>query len=143
MIVPSSQLEAMAVMKGEGRLRGTVKFYSIPGGTLLAADVTGLPKNERGAFFLQIHEDACTKERLAGPTGQKAPEGTHDAFSAGCELPLLNMEGRAFLAVETDRFFVADVVGHNVAVHGGVAPFRAQPPGKAGKKIASGVVRWV
>ena len=144
MIVPSSQLEAMAVLKGEGKLRGTVKFYSIPGGSLLAAEVTGLPKNESGFFSLHIHEGtACTGEGFSDTRGHYDPEGKPHPLHPGDLPPLLNMDGRAFLAVETDRFFVADVVGRTVVVHGAADDFRTQPSGDPGEKIACGVIRWV
>ena len=144
MIIPSSQLEAMAVLKGKGKLWGTVKFYSVPGGTLLAAEVTGLPENGSGFFAIHIHEGgSCEGEGFSGSKGHYDPEGEKHPMHAG-DLPvLLNMGGRAFLAVETDRFFVEDVIGRTAVLHGGTDDFRSQPSGNAGEKIACGVIRWV
>lgn len=143
MIIPSSQLEAMAILKGEGKLRGTAKFYSVPGGTLVAAEMTGLPK-EGGFFALHIHQgSSCAGAGFADTGGHFDPEGNPHPGHAGDLPPLLAMNGRAFLAVETDRFFVADVVGRTVVLHSGPDDFRTQPAGAAGEKIACGVIRWV
>lgn len=144
MIIPSSQLEAMAILKGQGRLRGTVKFYSIPGGALVAAEVTGLPENESGFHALHIHEgESCGGEGFADTMGHFNPEGNPHPRHAGDLPPLMNMDGRAFLAVQTNRFFVADVVGRTVVVHSGADDFQTQPAGNAGEKIACGIIRWV
>ena len=144
MIVPSSQLEAMAVLKGKGRLWGTVKFYSVPGGTLLAVEVNGLPENGSGFFAIHIHEgDSCEGEGFAGSKGHYNPEGKEHPLHAGDLPPLLNMGGRAFLAVETDRFFVESVIGRIAVLHGGADDFHSQPSGNPGEKIACGVIRWV
>jgi len=144
MIVPSSQLEAMAVLKGKGKLRGTVKFYSVPGGSLVAVEATGLPENGSGFFALHIHEGSnCGGENYADSLGHYDPEGSSHPHHAGDLPPLLNIGGRAFLAVETDRFFVGDVVGYTAVLHGGPDDFRTQPAGAAGEKIACGEIRWI
>lgn len=144
MIIPSSQLEAMAILKGKGRLRGTVKFYSVPGGALVAAEVTGLPENGSGFFAIHIHDgDNCAGEGFSGSRSHYNPEGTAHPQHAGDLPPLLNMGGRAFLAVETDRFFVENVVGCTAVLHAETDDFHSQPSGNAGEKIACGVIRWV
>lgn len=144
MIVPSSQLEAMAVLKGEGKLRGTVKFYSVPGGTLLAVEVSGLPDNDSGFFALHIHQGgSCAGKGFPETLGHYDPEGNAHPLHAGDLPPLLNMGGRAFLAVETDRFFVEEVVGRTAVLHGKTDDFHTQPSGNAGEKIACGVIRWI
>ena len=143
MIIPSSQLEAMAVLKGKEGLRGTVKFYSVPGGTLVAVEATGLPKTESGFFALHIHEgEDCGGEDFADSLGHFNPEGKEHPMHAGDLPPLLSMNGRAFLAVETERFRVEDVVGHKAVIHMNPDDFHTQPAGNSGKKIACGVIRW-
>lgn len=144
MIVPSSQLEAMAVLKGKGKLRGTVKLYSVPGGSLVAVEATGLPENGSGFFALHIHEGGnCEGEAFANTLGHYNPEDKEHPNHAGDLPPLLNMGGRAFLAVETDRFFVEEVIGRTAVLHSRPDDFRSQPAGNAGEKIACGVIRWV
>lgn len=144
MIVPSSQLEAMAVLKGKGKLRGTVKLYSVPGGSLVAVEATGLPESGSGFFALHIHEGgSCGGEDFADSGRHYNPENVPHPGHAGDLPPLLNMGGRAFLAVETDRFFVEDVIGRTAVLHSRSDDFRTQPAGDAGEKIACGVIRWV
>ena len=143
MIIPSSQLEAIAVIKGEGQLWGTAKFYTVPGGLLMVTEVSGLPETESGFLALHIHEGkSCAGEGFGetkghyNPTGQPHPEHTGDLP------PLLNVGGRALLAVETDRFFLEEIIGRTVVIHGGPDDLHSQPAGNAGQKIACGVIRW-
>lgn len=144
MIVPSSQLEAMAILKGEGKLRGTAKFYSVPGGTLFAVEATGLPENDSGFFALHIHQGgSCGGKDFEETLGHFNPEGSLHPWHAGDLPPLLDAGGRAFLAVETDRFQVAEVVGRTVVIHSGADDFLTQPAGNAGAKIACGVIQWI
>ena len=144
MIIPSSQLEAMAILKGKGKLRGTVKFYSVPGGALVAAEVTGLPEKDAEFLALHIHEgQSCGGETFADSQGHYNPDNTAHPEHAGDLPPLLNMGGRAFLAVETDRFFVEDVIDHTAVLHRRPDDFRTQPAGDSGEKIACGVIHWV
>ena len=144
LIIPSSQLEAMAILRGKGKLRGTVKLYSVPGGSLVAAEVTGLPENDSGFFALHFHEgESCTGEDFGDTLGHYNPGNKPHPHHAGDLLPLLNMGGRAFLAVETDRFFVEEVVGRTAVVHNGADDFRTQPAGDSGEKIACGVIHWI
>lgn len=143
MIIPSSQLEAMAVLKGKGKLRGTVKFYSVPGGSLVAVEATGLPE-EGGFLALHIHEgSSCGGKEFADALGHFNPEGADHPDHAGDLPPLLNMGGRAFLAVETNRFFVEDVIEHTAVLHSQPDDFRTQPAGDSGEKIACGIICWV
>ena len=139
MVIPSGPLEALACVKGEGKLRGTVKFYSVPHGTLLVAEVTGLPRSDSGFFALHIHEgERCTGKDFADTGGHFNPDGEAHPRHAGDLPPLLSRNGRAFLAVETDRFFVQEVIGRTVVIHGGADDFYTQPAGNAGRKIGCG-----
>lgn len=142
MIIPSGQLEAIASLKGAGELRGTVKFYPVPCATLVVAEITGLPENENGFFALHIHEgDNCGGADFANTGGHYNPAGEQHPKHAGDLPPLLSENGRAFLAVETERFLIEDVIGRTVVIHSGSDDFRTQPAGNSGRKIACGVIR--
>ena len=55
MRIPSANPQAIACIRGGAdapKLRGTVRFSAIPGGTLVTAEVTGLPENDTGFFCL-------------------------------------------------------------------------------------------
>ena len=129
-------------MRGEGNLKGTVKFYPVNCGTLVVAEVTGLPKSETGFFALHIHEgERCSGVGFADTLGHFNPTGAEHPRHAGDLPPLLSQNGRAFLAVETNRFSVWEIIGRTVVIHSGADDFHTQPAGNAGNKIACGVIR--
>lgn len=142
MVVPSGPLAAIASIKGENGLRGTVKFYPVDCGTLIAADLTGLPESESGFFALHIHEGKnCTGEGFPNTGGHYNPEDTPHPRHAGDLPPLLSENGRAFLATRTGRFAVWDVIGKTVVIHSGPDDFHSQPAGNAGEKIGCGEIK--
>ena len=125
-------------------IRGTVKFHSRCGGTLITADLCGLPETETNFFAFHIHEGSdCGGESFADSKGHYNPRDVLHPSHAGDLPPLLSMAGRAFLAVETGRFTPCEVVGRTVVIHGSTDDFYTQPAGNAGKKIACGVIRRV
>lgn len=141
MIIPSGPLMAVAVIKGEGNLQGTVKFYPVPCGTLVTAEITGLPENESGFFALHIHEGSrCTGTGFADSGTHFMNGKERHPMHAGDLPPLLSKNGRAFLAVETNRFEIQEILGRTVVIHSGVDDFRTQPSGNAGRKIGCGKI---
>lgn len=141
MVIASGPMAAMACVKGEGNLRGTVKFYPVECGTLLLAEITGLPKNDTGFFALHIHEgESCTGAGFADTLGHYNPGRELHPRHAGDLPPLLSQNGRALLAVETNRFQVWDILGRTVVIHSGADDFHSQPAGNAGTKIGCGKI---
>ncbi len=130
MVIPSGPLAAMACLKGEGELRGTVKFFPVNCGTLIAAEVSGLPDNENGFFWLHIHEGQAFADSLEA----------HPRH-AGDLPPLRSEDGRAFLAVRTGRINVWEVIGKTVAIHRQAEDRRSRPVEEAGERIAWGVIK--
>lgn len=142
MMIPTGQPGALACVQGEGNLRGTVKFYETCCGVLVVAQIQGLPKNDSGFFALHIHEGgSCGGEGFSETLGHYDPTDAPHPRHAGDLPPLLAQNGRAFLAVQTDRFRVRDIIGHTVVIHSGADDFHTQPAGNAGSKIACGVIR--
>ncbi len=122
-------------------LTGTVRFYQLPGGVLVEAEVMGLPNNGSGFFGFHIHEGAdCSGTDFATTgghfSGKYAPHPQH----AGDLPPLLSCNGRAYMAVMTDRFSIREVLGRTVVIHGSPDDFKTQPSGDAGRKIACGAI---
>lgn len=141
MVIAGGPMAAMACVKGEGNLRGTVKFYPVECGTLLLAEITGLPKNDTGFFALHIHEgESCTGAGFADTLGHYNPGRELHPRHAGELPPLLSQNGRALLAVETNRFQVWDILGRTVVIHSGADDFHSQPAGNAGTKIGCGKI---
>lgn len=137
--------DALAIITGSGSLRGNVQFFIHTGSVLIIADLRGLPENDSGFFALHIHEGECCGDEGYAETGPHynpgdAPHPRH----AGDLPPLLSMKnGRVFLAVETDRFSLEDVIGRTVVIHSGPDDFASQPSGNAGEKIGCGVIRKI
>ena len=132
---------AFARVKGAG-ISGEVYFYPQPGGMLVTAEVEGLPTSQSGFFAFHIHEGGdCGGEGFADTRGHFNPGKTEHPRHAGDLPPLLSNDGKAFLAVQTDRFRPEDVIGRTVVIHESPDDFHTQPAGNAGKKIACGVIR--
>lgn len=144
MVIPSGPLAALACLKGEGVLRGIVKFYPVNCGTLISAEITGLPKEGTGFFALHIHEGgSCGGKGFSDTGAHFNPGEVSHPQHAGDLPPLLSENGRAFLVVETGRFCVWEVIGRTVVIHSGADDFHSQPAGNAGEKIACGVIKRV
>ncbi len=142
-----NDFQASAVIRGGQEapdLSGVARFFQRSDGVLVTIRVTGLPAENPGGFFgLHIHGGSgCAGENFAGTGGHFNPAGTPHPAHAGDLPPLLSCGGRAYLAVLTDRFTVADIIGRTVVIHGGSDDFRSQPAGDAGTKIACGVIKW-
>ena len=138
--------DAVALISGgtdAPRLNGMVKFYQKGRDVLVVADILGLPRNNSAGFFgLHIHEGrACTGAAFADTKGHYDTAGAPHPAHAGDLPPLLSREGRAWLAVLTDRFQVSDIIGRTVVIHSGPDDFRTQPAGNAGTKIACGIIK--
>lgn len=128
--------EAYAKIKGNGKypdLKGTISFYGVHGGTIVVAEVTGLPKQSEhmdSAFHgFHIHE-----EEHYNPTN--AQHSNH----AGDLPPLLANHGVVFSAFYTERFYPEDVLGKMIAIHEKPDDFKTQPSGDSGEMIASGKI---
>ena len=123
-------------------LKGSVKFYQLPGGVLVEAELTGLPSQPSSGFFaFHIHEKGdCWDQGFPNTGGHYDPSGRPHPFHTGDLPPLLSCGGRAYLAVITGRFCVKDVIGRAVVIHAGPDDLHSQPAGNAGAKIGCGVI---
>lgn len=123
-------------------LKGSVKFYQLPGGVLVETELTGLPSQPPSGFFaFHIHEKGdCSGEGFPNTGGHYDPESRPHPFHAGDLPPLLSCKGRAYLAVITGRFCVKDVIGRSVVIHAGPDDLHTQPAGNAGAKIGCGAI---
>ncbi len=144
MMVETGNPAAVAWIRGEGRLKGSVKFYPIAGGTQVVAEILGLPASPTGFFALHIHEGGnCGGKDFADSGGHLNPDGSPHPQHMGDLSPLLSRNGRAWLAVETGRFTPLEVLGRTVVIHSGPDDFHTQPAGNSGSKIGCGVIRPV
>lgn len=141
----SNRTGAVAHVRGDGanpRLRGSVRFLPHRDGTLVVAQISGLPETKTGFFGFHIHEGAsCGGLGFAETKGHLNPENREHPQHAGDLPPLMSASGNAFLSVLTDRFCVSDVIGKTVVIHSGPDDFTSQPAGNAGTKIACGQIQ--
>ena len=147
-----NQPAAYAEIKGSQAhptIHGLVTFYGFERGTIVLADIFGLPKSEKpcgGHFFgFHIHEgDSC------GSNGENAfvqagahynPEKCMHPYHAG-DMPVLEAaEGRAWMAFYTERFLPSQIRGRTVIIHDMPDDYRTQPAGDAGERIACGEIK--
>lgn len=123
-------------------LTGIVKFYQMPAGVIVEAQVTGLPGNGTGIYGFHIHEGGvCGGNNFPATGGHYNPQSKPHPAHAGDLPPLFSYGGRAWFSVMTDRFSVPDIIGRTVVIHSRPDDFRTQPAGDAGDKIACGVIR--
>lgn len=130
-------------------IHGRVTFYEVFGGTVVMAEIYGLPDEDNedaGHFFgFHIHEgDSCTgdaSDPLKDTGGHYNPEGWDHPEHAGDLPSLLSTRGAAWIAVYTGRIHPEDVIGKTVVIHLLPDDFHTQPSGDSGEKIACGVIR--
>ena len=144
-MVGNEHAAAIACMRGGDaypNLRGTVRFIPRKNGTLVVAEIRGLPSTDTGFFAFHIHEDGdCSGIGFPNTGSHYNPDSQDHPLHAGDLPPLLSNGGAAYLAVMTDRFRIKDVIGRTVVIHSGPDDFKTQPAGSAGNKIACGVIR--
>lgn len=129
-------------------ISGMVYFYQINGGTLLVAEIYGLPVRQGDSvspvFGFHIHEgNSCTgdtQDPFADTKGHYNPRKKEHPYHAGDLPPLFGNGGFAWMMVFTDRFYVREVVGRTVVIHSHPDDFKSQPSGDSGAKIACGVI---
>lgn len=124
-------------------ITGSVRFYQVPAGTLVAVQVFGLPSTGEPCrpkiFAIHIHEGAsCSGFRFADTMGHYNPKNCDHPYHAGDMPPLFGNNGFAYSVFLTGRFSVDEVVGKTVVIHQGLDDFTSQPAGNAGEKIACG-----
>lgn len=147
--------EAYAQVKGSEKypeIQGRVYFFEVYGGTIVMAEIYGLPDEEaqdEGRFFaFHIHEGGECKGNGQDPfadTGMHYnPQNTEHPEHAGDLPPLLSTHGAAWNAVYTGRFYPDDIVGRTVIIHSSPDDFKTQPSGNSGEKIARGEIKeWM
>ncbi len=156
---PSDTGEAVAYIKG-GPLApdifGIVIFRNVPGGTLVSADITGLPSyrpaegghDPVGPHGFHIHEKGCCQtgdpdDPFQAAGGHWNPDDQPHGNHAGDFPVLFSNRGRSMMTFFTDRFRVWDIIGRAVIIHQNPDDYRTQPAGDAGKRLACGVIRPV
>ncbi len=140
---------ARALLRGDAALpglMGEVLFSPYGRGTLVTARAVGLPTPGFLGFHIHERGDCSTGGDVpfSGAGGHYDPHGVNHPWHSGDLPPLLSSaDGVAVMAVYTDRFRPADVVGRAVVVHGKPDDFRSQPAGDSGRRLACGVIKEI
>ena len=136
---------AEAIIRGGNEypeLTGKIKFYQKRNAVLVVADIQGLPQTSTGFFGFHIHEGkSCGGTNFEETKGHYNPTNVPHPIHAGDLPPLMRCNGGAYLAVATDRFRIAEIIGRTVVIHNMPDDFISQPAGNAGTKIACGIIR--
>ncbi|NLY43291.1 MAG: superoxide dismutase family protein [Clostridiaceae bacterium] len=156
-LIPYPCTTAVAYVTGgplAPQIRGIVYFFSVPGGTQVMAEISGLPdyrpaqggNKPIGPHGFHIHEygncevgDPEDPFQVAGGhwNPDQQPHGNH----AG-DLPVLfSNNGYARICFFTNRFKPQDVIGKSIIIHQNPDDYRSQPAGDAGKRLACGIIR--
>jgi len=131
-------------------IRGTVRFYPAPGGSIVETSVEGLPAMslptatpQVGPFAYHIHEgSACGSDQgptaFSGAGGHYNPTNQPHPLEAGDMPVLFPNDGLTYSRVFTSRFQPADVVGRTVMIHQSPDDYRT--PTAGGMRIACGPI---
>lgn len=127
-------------------IQGNVYFYGMYKGTLVVAEIYGLPNTEENGNFygFHIHEGKnCTgnqEDSFKNTGGHYNLEKLEHPKHKGDLPPILSNDGIAWSAVYTERFYPEEIVGKTIVVHDMADDFKTQPSGNSGKKIACGEI---
>lgn len=130
-------------------IRGQVRFFQTGHGTLVAAEIFGLPGKcsccQDGIFAFHIHEGALCTGNCQDPFAQAMshynPGSCDHPYHAGDLPPLFGNDGYAFSVFLTDRFTACEIIGRTILIHSEPDDFTTQPSGNSGSKIACGVIK--
>ena len=130
------QPQTVAIVTGSEAypaIYGVSRFYPMQNGTLVYADVDGLPSagNKCSQEFFGFHIHA----------GESCTGNAADPFADA--RAHFNPEGKSISVFLTNRFTVSVVIGKAIIIHGKSDDFTTQPSGNAGQKIACGIIRPV
>ena len=141
--------DAWAILKSSTpypQISGNVRFYEVPYGVLVVAEVHGLPfcDGESSFFGFHIHEGSSCTGDVGDPLRRVGmhynPRQASHPSHAGDLPPLLGAGGNAFSVFLTDRFRIDETIGRTVIIHSSPDDFTTQPAGGAGTKIACGEI---
>ena len=163
-----SDPSAYAIIRGSEEfpeIQGTMYIYDMPEGCVVMLEAVGLPDvnmrildipgseasqpchiNNSRFFGLHIHEGSrCDRtapraESFSAAGGHFNPGKCPHPDHAGDLPPILSSNGYAWLAVYTERFTSAELIGRTVIIHEMPDDFRSQPAGDAGRRIACGAI---
>lgn len=143
-LIGSKTPMAIAYVKGGKnyeKIKGSVKFYSIPEGTVVVSEIFNLPETETNFFAQHIHENGTCEGDFSSAGEHYNPAGVEHPCHAGDLPPLLSNQGYAWMALLDNRFKLNDIIGKSYIIHDCPDDFHTQPSGNSGTRIACGVIQ--
>lgn len=146
--------QAMAKISGSiyfPDISGTVSFRKTTFGTLVTADIKGLPFSYEPCasrfFGFHIHEGAvCLPPDGDAFSQTKSHYNPYDCLHpdhSGDLPPLLGNNGYSFQIFLTNSFDTEEIIGKTVVIHSAADDFTTQPSGNSGEKIACGEIKKI
>ena len=116
-------------------IEGYVLFFEIWEGTLVVADITGLPTENINCsphfFGFHVHDKDVHYN----------PEQCLHPSHAGDMPPLLGKNGFAWQMFYTGYFKPSEIIGKTAVIHSHQDDFTSQPSGNSGNMIAVGLIQ--
>ena len=147
--------DAIAELTGSNlapEVHGTVKFFKVPDGTWVQAEVFGLPEfkeksgtePQTGPFAFHIHQNgSCGSvfgdSPFSAAGGHWNPDGEPHGNHAGDFPVLFSNGGTAKMLFFFFFFFPEDVIGRSVIIHNSPDDY-TMPPSPQNKRIACGTI---
>src|SRR5690554_1469956 len=151
--------KAIAYIKGgplAPEIYGTVTFEDVQGGTMVSANIVGLPQYKPstgsqapiGPHGFHIHEYGnCEignpQDPFQAAEGHWNPVNQPHGNHAGDFPVLFSNSGRASMCFFTNKFTWDQVVGKSIIIHQNPDDYRSQPAGNAGKRLDCGIIRTI
>ncbi len=130
---------------GHSGLRGAVRFYPYKSGSIVLAELWGLPHDAApcapNVYAIHIHAGGDCSDGFMGAMGHYNPKNCPHPAHAGDMPPLFGNRGYAWQGFYTERFTPREVTGRTVIIHSERDDFTSQPAGDAGGRIGCGVIR--
>jgi Cu-Zn family superoxide dismutase len=130
-----------------------VGFYDIVGGTMVFAQIYGLPEYKPsvngaaqvGPFGFHIHENSSCEvgdhqNPFTAAGGHWNPFNQPHGNHAGDFPVLFSNNGYSYMSFFTSKFKPQDVIGKAVLIHESPDDYRTQPAGNSGKRIGCGLI---
>ena len=144
----SQQPAAIARVHGSEEfpnISGTVSFFPMKNGVIVAAHIHGLPTKDDGCsgdiFGFHIHEgQSCNGAEFPAVGSHFDLSKCPHPYHTGDLPPLFAGHKHAHMEVWTDRFQIRDIIGRTVIIHESSDDLHSQPSGNAGRKIACGKI---
>lgn len=137
-------------------IRGTVRFFIVPGGTLVTVNLSGLPPYQPatassdpiGPHGFHIHQlGVCEvgnpEDPFLAAGGHWNPDNQPHGNHAGDFPVLFSNNGMAITTFFTNRFAPSQIIGRSVLVHEHPDDYRTEPAGCSGRRLACGVINRV